>query len=84
MAVNCLVSPLATLGETGVKAIEDSVAAVTVSVSTGLVIPSSAAVMSVVPTASVLARPELLIVATDGVADTQTTWLVRSSIVPSV
>ena len=58
--------------------------AVTVRVSTGLVIPSSDAVMLVVPTARVDARPDVLIVATDGVADAQVTWLVRLAVVPSV
>ena len=60
-----------------------NVAVVTVSVSTELVIPSSAAVMSVVPTTRVVAKPEVLIVATDGVADAQVTWEVRSDVVPS-
>ena len=83
MAVNCSVSPLVTLGEARPNAIDDNVAAVTVSVSTGLVTPSSFAVMSVVPTTRVVARPEVLIVATDGVADAQVTWEVRSDVVPS-
>ena len=83
MAVNCSVSPLATLGDAGANAIDDNVAAVTVNVSTGLVTPSSFAVMPVVPTTRVVAKPEVLIVATDSVADAQVTWEVRSDVVPS-
>ena len=83
-----LVRPLATDGFTGASAIEVSAAAVTVSVSLGLVIPLRVAVIAVVPTARVEARPwlpdALEMVATDGVADAQVTWLVRSAFEPSV
>ena len=78
--MNCSVSPLATDGFTGATAIEVKAAAVTVSVSLGLVIPPRAAVIAVVPVASVEASPwlpEVLeIVATDVVPDAQVTWLV--------
>ena len=88
MAVNCSVRPLATDGFTGATAIEVSAAAVTVSVSLGLVIPLRLAVIAVVPTASVEASPwlpaALEIVATEAVPDAQVTWLVRLAVVPSV
>ena len=57
MAVNCSVRPFATVGLVGLTAIDTSAAAVTVSVSLGLVIPLSEAVMAVVPVARVEARP---------------------------
>ena len=81
-------SPLATDGFTGATAIDVSAAAVTVSVSLGLVIPPSVAVMAVVPVARVEASPwlpaVLEIVATEAVPDTQVTWVVRLAVVPSV
>ena len=49
MAVNWSVSPLATDGFTGATAIDVNAAAVTVSVSLGLVIPLMVAVMADVP-----------------------------------
>ena len=84
VAVNCSVSPLATLGLAGVTAIDTSAAVVTVSVSVGLVTFPKVAVMFVVPVASDWARPLPLIVATDGVADAQATWLVRFCVELSV
>ena len=88
MAVNCCVRPLDTVGFTGARAIEVSAAAVTVSVSFGLVIPFKVAVIVVVPMASVEASPWLPVAlemaATEGVADTQLTWVVRLAVVPSV
>ncbi len=83
VAVNCCVRPLATLGLAGVRAIEVSAAGVTVRVSIGLVTPPRAAVIFVVPVASDWARPVLLMVATEVVADAQVTRLVRSSVEPS-
>ena len=76
VAVNCSVSPLATDGFAGATAIDVSAAAVTVSVSLGLVIPPSAAVIAVVPVrqgrgqaaAGRSSRPR-------SCADVQVTWL---------
>src|SRR5271157_6653783 len=88
VAVNCSVRPLAMLGLGGVRAIDWRVAAVTVSVSPGLVTPPRVAVITVVPVASVVARPwvptALEIVATDAVADAQVTCVDRSAVVPSL
>ena len=88
MAANCSVRPLATDGFTGVTVIEASVAAETVRVSSGLVIPFKLAVIVVIPAARVEASPwlpaALEMVATEGAADAQVTWLVRSAVEPSV
>ena len=75
-------------GLTGLAAMELSVAAVTVRVSSGLVTPPRVAVMTVVPTPRAVARPRepsaLEMVATAGVADAHVTCDVRSCVVPSV
>ena len=73
VALNCSVSPFAIDGLTGVTAIDTSVAAVTVSVSSGLVTPLSAAVICVVPVPTPVANPALVIVATADVPDTHVT-----------
>jgi hypothetical protein len=69
VAVNCLVCPFAIDGFAGVTAIDTSVAAVTVSVSAGLVTPFSDAVICDVPTPIPVASPAELIVATPGVPE---------------
>lgn len=56
---------------------------VTVNVSVGLVIPLSAAVIFEVPTATPVATPALVMVATEVVAETQVTWFVIVAVVPS-
>ena len=84
VAVNCCVSPWAIEGLAGVTAIDTSVAAVTVSVAAGLVMPPEAAVMFVEPTARVVANPELLIVATVVVAELHVAVLVRFAVLESV
>ena len=77
MAVNCCVVPSAMLGVGGVIAIDTSVAADTVRVIDGEVMPLSEAVMALVPVAAEVARPllpvALLIVATEVVTETQLT-----------
>src|SRR5262249_55550142 len=76
VAVNCRVSPLATLGLAGVTAIDCSTAVVTVrTVEPDM--PPSVAEMFAVPPAAAVARPVLLIVATEVVADAQITRFVR-------
>jgi hypothetical protein len=77
VAVNCFVVPFAIVGLAGVTAIDTSVAAVTVSVSGGLVTPLNAAVICEVPVATPLARPPAVIVATLVVADTHVACVVK-------
>ena len=81
MAVSCCVVPRATLGVGGVIAIDTNVAADTVRVIAGEVMPPSAAVMALVPVAAEVATPlepaALLIVAADVVPETQLTCVVR-------
>jgi len=69
VAVNCSVSPFAIEGFAGVTAIDTTVAGSTVSVTAGLVIPFSDAVICELPTPTLVARPAELIVATDVVAE---------------
>src|SRR5215831_6608048 len=88
VAVNCCVRPLAMLGLGGVTWSEASVAAVTVSVTPGEVIPLKVAPMLVEPMppadASPNVPPALLIVATAGVDDDQVAACVRSCVELSV
>jgi hypothetical protein len=81
------VTPSATLGLAGVTAIETSVAAVTVSVSAGDTMAPRVAVMLVVPTVSVVAKPllgdVLLMVATAGVPEAHVTADVISAVLLS-
>ena len=81
--MNCCVSPLAIGGLAGVTAIDCSVAAVTVNTSTGDVTPLRLAVMLLVPTATPVARPPVVIVATEGVADVHVTVLVIFAVLAS-
>ena len=78
VAVKVADCPYVAEPELGVTTVEVA-AFKTVSVSVGLVTPSKVAVIAVVPPVSAEARPDALIVATDGVADAQVTWLVRST-----
>ena len=82
MAVNCTVRPLAMLVFTGVTAIEESVAAVTVKVVFPDLLPD-VAVMTAVPAATPVARPLAFTVATLIVPDDQVTDAVISAEVPS-
>lgn len=82
MAVNCWLTPTGRLGATGVTAREDKVAAVTVRV----VLPEMppwVAVMVAAPTVTAVARPLLLIVATEVLDEVQMTCVVISRLVPS-
>ena len=82
MAVNCCVFPAAILGLTGVTAMEDKVAAVTVRVAVPD-LPLKVALMVAVPAALALASPLLLIVATDVGKALQVTCVVIFLLVPS-
>ncbi len=79
VAVNCSVSPLATLGLAGVTAIETSAAGRTVSVVLP-VTPLDVAEMVVVPAARVVARPPAAIVAVTVSVDAQVAVAVRSCV----
>ena len=81
VAVNCWVTPTGILGLTGVTDTEDRVAEVTVRVLFPEINPE-AAVMVVVPAATVVTRPLLLTVATDGFDEVQMTCVVISKLVP--
>ena len=82
VAVNCCVFPAAILGLTGVTAMEDKVAAVTVRVAVPD-LPLKVAVMVAEPAATPVARPLLLIVATDVGKALQVTCVVIFLLVPS-
>ena len=83
VAVNCIVLPRAIEGLTGVISIETNWAAVTVKVVLPAIAPD-VAVIVVEPTASDVARPLLLIVATPVFDELQTTCPVKSCVVASV
>jgi hypothetical protein len=76
VAVNWSVVPTGILGLAGVTAIDCKTAAVTVRTVEPLIPPSVALILEV-PVATAVARPPLVMVATDVVADAQVTWLVR-------
>lgn len=82
--MNCCVSPDATDGFAGVTAIDTSVGAVTVSVATLLVMPPDAAVIFAVPSVSVAANPEPLIIATPVADEFHVAVLVRLAVLESV
>src|SRR5579862_3854318 len=75
VAVNCWVEPFVIDGFAGVTAIETSVAGVTVRTVVP-VLPLSVALMLLVPVATPVASPPLVIVATESVAEAHVTWLV--------
>jgi len=77
VAMNCSVSPLATLRFAGVTAIDLRAAAETV-ITVEPLIPLSVALIVEVPVATAVARPAVVIVATDVVAEAQVTWFVTS------
>ena len=84
VAVNCCVVPFATVGFTGVTAIDCSVAAVTVSTELFDVTPPCPALMFVVPTVTPVARPVVApIVATPTLDDVHVAVLVTFPVVPS-
>jgi hypothetical protein len=76
VAVNCCVFPAGTDGFAGVTAIDDSVAAVTVSVVDPTTLPLVALIVEV-PTFTAVAKPAALIVAFAGVPDAHVTMLVK-------
>lgn len=78
MAVNCCVVPVGMLRFAGVSSMDTSVRAVTVRVIELEVIFPDAAVIVVVPVASEVTSPALLMVATVGVDEFQVTDVVRS------
>ena len=80
--MNCLVRPATTLEFTGVTAIDESVAAVTVKVVFPDLLPD-VAVMTAVPAATPVARPLGFTVATLIVPEAQVTDAVISTEVPS-
>jgi hypothetical protein len=83
VAVNCWVVPLAMEGLTGVTAIDTSVGGVTVSVSAGLTILASVAVMLLVPWLILVAKPVAAMVATEGFEEAQVTLDVMFCVLPS-
>src|ERR1700735_1146437 len=76
VAVNCCVAALAIEGFAGVTAIDTSVTAVTVSVVEPLIAPETALIV-LVPAATAVANPPVVMVATPVVAELQVTELVR-------
>jgi hypothetical protein len=82
VAVNCRLTPAGMLGVTGVKAMEDRVAEFTVSAALPEILPW-VAVMVAGPTATAMAWPLPLTVATEGFDELQVTCAVISSVVPS-
>jgi hypothetical protein len=83
VALNCCVSPFATLGFAGVTAIEVSAADATVSVVLPTTVPEVAE-MVLVPAATVVARPPAAMVAVAVLDDAQVAEAVRFCVVPSV
>jgi hypothetical protein len=83
VAENCSVVPSATLADDGDTVIETSADAVTASEVEPLTLPD-VALMLVVPTATVVARPEVFTVATAEESDDQVAVLVKSCVLPSL
>src|ERR1035441_5592909 len=83
VAVNCRVAPLVMDGLAGVTAMDCSVAAVTVNTVDPLTAPE-VALIELVPTATPLANPPAVMVATEVVADAQVTEAVRSCVLLSL
>jgi len=83
VAMNCSVAPLGIEGFAGATPIETSVAAVTVKAVEPLTDPE-AAWMVVLPGARPVARPELLMVATEGFNEVQVAMLVTKWVLPSL
>ena len=74
--MNCWVVPLAIEGLVGATAIDTSVAGVTVSVSAGLTMLPSVAVMLLVPVPTPVAKPPAAMVATEGIEEVHVTLVV--------
>ena len=83
VAQNCTDKPAGTVPLAGVTPMDISAGGPTVSVAELLVMPSRLAVMLVVPTATPLANPALLIVAADVLEEFHTAALLRSVVDPS-
>jgi hypothetical protein len=83
VAVNCCVAPGRMEALTGVTTIDTRVGAVTVSVVEAVTDPEAAPII-VLPCPSVVARPEVLIVAIPVFDEVHVTELVISCVVPSV
>ena len=81
-AINCWATPTGVLGLAGIKAMEDRVAEVTVRAVLPEILPE-VAVMVAVPAETHVARPLLLIVATDVFDEVQVTCMLTSWLVPS-
>ena len=81
--MNCCVEPFEIVGLAGVTAMDCSTAAVTVNTVEPLMAPS-VALMELVPVATPVARPPLVIVATDGVAEAHVTCEVRFCVLASL
>ena len=83
VAANCCVSPRGTMGIAGVTVMVTSVAGVTLRLAEPVTEPD-AAVICVVPAATVITNPEALMEAIAVLAEPQLTWLVKSCVLPSV
>ena len=83
VAVNCCVAPMATEELAGVTAIDTNAGPVTVSPVEPL-IPPEVAWIVVLPAATPVAKPPLVIVATDVVDEVQVTELVRFCVLLSL
>lgn len=83
MAVNCWLAPSDTKGRDGVSAIETRVAGVTVNVAMPLMVPEVALIV-VVPAATPLASPPLVIVAMFMAEELQVAEPLRFCVLPSV
>ena len=79
VAVNCRLTPAGMFGVAGVKAMEDRVAEFTVRAAPPEILPW-VALMVAGPTATAVARPLPLTVATDGFDELQVTCAVISSV----
>ena len=82
-ALNCSSVPAATEGVAGLTVIDVKCAATTVNTEVSVNDPR-VAVMVVCPAATVVAKPEFTIVATEGEDDVQVTPLLRSALDPSL
>src|SRR5581483_623071 len=83
VAVNCCVVPLAIDGFAGVTAIDCNAAGVTVSTVEPFTAPKVALIV-LVPVATAVASPAVVIVATEVVPDAHVTWLVTFCVLLSV
>ena len=84
VALNCCGEPAATLGFTGVTAIDTRGTALTVIANAGEVCPPNAAVMFAFPAATAVTSPALFTVATEGVSESHVACVVTFCVVLSV